>query len=247
MKKPLAATLAITTALLALGRGPAHAVSTILQPDGVTSNLSPVRGIVSRVNNLINQSGLSQSYTSGVTPWNEVSNINGLLIPFFRGVNRRFIIYLASLGEQPQRLTFNLLNSGNRKIQSLALWNVHTNDGINRFELFADNDNDFNNGGTTLLGTFSAPLRELRIPTQSADIFSFTATRARYVHLNILSNYSGGGPVAINEIAFELVPFEFGPLPGIIGILTAFGINYYRRKNSYQLAIREQKLRQSGI
>ncbi len=207
MKKPLAATLAITTALLALGRGPAHAVSTILRPDGVTSNLSPVRGIVSSVENLINLSGLSRRYTSGVTPWSEVSNINGLLSPVAGDSNRRHNVYLASLGEQPQLLTFNLYNSRNRKIQSLALWNVHANYGINRFELFADNDNDFNNGGTTLLGTFNAPKRYS--PTRLPDTFSFTATRARYVHLNILSNH-GHEVVAIIDILPTLAVAEGG-------------------------------------
>ena len=69
MKKQLITTIAIAASLL--GEGPAHAVNTILQPDSVSSSssnsLSPT--------NLINQSGLSQMYETGVNLFTDVVDI----------------------------------------------------------------------------------------------------------------------------------------------------------------------------
>ncbi len=222
MKTPLTVTLGITSLLLTLGSSPAHAVSTILRPNSVTSNLTVIEGF--SLDNLINQSGLSRSYTSGVTPWSEVNTITATS----REVRRN--TWAGQLTSQSRRLTFDL--GRRRGIQGLALWNVNTNDSINQFELYADNDNDFNNGGTTRLGmngnfTFSAPVRT--DTTLSVDTFSFTATETRYVHLNILSNHGTAEIVATSEIAFR-TPLEFGHLPGIIFAVSLGYIHYFRNK-----------------
>ncbi|MBC6419909.1 MAG: hypothetical protein GDA44_14680 [Prochloron sp. SP5CPC1] len=55
--------------------------------------------------------------------------------------------------------------------------------GTNKFELFADNDNNFNNEGKTTLGTFNANM------ASSAQIFRFIPTPTQFVHLNIISNH----------------------------------------------------------
>ncbi len=220
MKKPLAATLGITAALLTLGRGPADAVSTILQPERVTTNIEDDT-VNAEVNNLINQSGLSQSYTSRETPWSEVSNIVGS--SNFIGIWATRNVVLSQV--LPAPLTFDL--GDEFLIQGLALWRANFGSDINEFELFVDNDDNFENDGRTSLGTFNAS-------SENVSTFSFTATETRYVHLNIHSTFnsadSGARNITAGEVAFELVPFEFGHLPGIIFAVSLGGIHYFRNK-----------------
>ena len=115
-------------------------------------------------------------------------------------------------------------------MERLLLWNSHETFAINKFELFADDDNDFSNGTISLLGTFRADQDSTnQIPVQR---FPFPATSTQYVHLNILSTH-GSNSISAAEIAFEEIPFEFSPIPGITFLLGAGGINYFRlKKNS---------------
>jgi len=116
-------------------------------------------------------------------------------------------------------------------IQGLALWNSRSSNAINGFQLFADNDNNFNNGGT-LLETFMAS--RSRSNQISAQTFSFTPTSTQFVHLDITSNHGDPNVLEAGEVAFEQsatpVSFEFGPIPVIIGIVAVGGINYFRNK-----------------
>jgi len=114
----------------------------------------------------------------------------------------------------------------------LALWNATGNIGIREFELFADDNNNFTDGCVNLLNnntntnTFEASQPSTPIFAQT---FFFTSTETQYIHLNILNNH-GGDFVSAGEVAFQQVPFEFGPIPGIIFMVAAGGINYFRRK-----------------
>ncbi len=118
----------------------------------------------------------------------------------------------------------------------MALWNNWNTSGIREFELFADDDDDFTNGRGNRLGgqTFEAeqPEREgmegavRQIPVQT---FSFESTRTQYIHLNVLNTH-GSNSLVVREVAFEQVPFEISPIPGIAFILGAGGINYFLRK-----------------
>ncbi len=226
MKLPLAATLAITTALLALGRGPAHAVNNILQPEGVTSNIGTLES--NPLENLINQSGLSQSYTSRETPWSEVGNITSNFNP--GGGERSLTTWASSSSEDMGIITFDL--GSNFLIGGLALWNTEIGAALREFELFVDDDNDFENGATSL-GTFNT-VRNSTVENADPSIsramtFPFEEIETRYVHLNVISNF-GGNRLILNEIAFQQVPFEFGHLPGVIFAVSLGGIYYFRNK-----------------
>ncbi len=58
-------------------------------------------------------------------------------------------------------------------------------------------------------------------PEAPAQRFSFSAVSTQYVHLRILSNHSNNvnNIIRIGEIAFEEVPFEISPIPGITFLL----------------------------
>jgi len=76
----------------------------------------------------------------------------------------------------------------------------------------------------------------------SARVFRFQPRITRYVHLNVLSIHRSQDAdprfvaVRSGEIAFAQsttpVPFEFGTIPGIIGIVAVGGINYFRNKKA---------------
>ncbi len=221
MKKPLTTTLGITAALLTLGRGPADAVTTtILQPERVTSSVDAFSDQFLPIN-LINQSGLSTSYTSRSTEFaNYVASATHSRIDARNS-------WFSSSGNRTGILTFEFDNFVT--ISALALWNEDGEDGINEFELFRDTDNNFGNGGTTSLGTFNATERDEE-GTISGETFSFDATTTRYVHVNIRSNHGHPMLSGISEIAFKDVPFEFGHLPAIIFAVSLGGIHYFRNK-----------------
>ncbi len=114
-------------------------------------------------------------------------------------------------------------------IEAFALWNADNffNDGINSFELLADTDGIFGNGGTTSLGSFNATLPGAPIPAQT---FTFGAS-TRFVHLNITSNHGASSSVAAGEAAFGAsvsngagAPYEF--IPGLVLLGAGYGVNY---------------------
>ncbi len=210
----------------------AHAVTnTILQPTSVSSTLLETvrlgfRRLIDQTG-LIDETGTSVSYTSGVDDFTSIVNTarhNGV----FFSSRRRFrdnTSWANNITNLPVSLTFDLGDS--YSINKFALWNENGTDAINNFELFADNDNNFDNGRGTSLLRSSANM----VPNNSlAQVFSFAATQAQYVHLQINSNHGREGFIAPGEVAFAEVPFEFGPIPGIIGIVAVGGINYFRNK-----------------
>ncbi len=68
----------------------------------------------------------------------------------------------------------------------------------------------------------------------SGQAFTFTPYSTRYVFLEIRSTWGNTSFVSAAQVAFAQsatpVPFEFGPIPGIIGIVAVRGINYFRNK-----------------
>jgi hypothetical protein len=143
------------------------------------------------IDNVINQSGLSPTYKSGVT---------------------NFATYTATATEAhgstadvwqsnsvtTGNVTFTL--GGSDKIDSFALWNGDSTYGVKGFTLLASTTTSFTNA--TNLGSFTA-----NAGSSSAELaqdFTFAATTAKYVEMEITSNYSGTF-TEIDEAAFEQV------------------------------------------
>ncbi len=126
-------------------------------------------------------------------------------------------------------LTFTFSEEVN--IREFLLWNGGGDQNINEFRLYSDEDSNFNNGGRSLLrqSNFVAT-QQSENDFSTLERFSFSPVSTQYVHLEILSNH-GANFLGATEIAFEKVPFEFSPISGIIFLLGAGGINYYRKKN----------------
>ncbi len=144
-------------------------------------------------------------------------------------------------GDPRSTLTFDLGQS--YSIAAIVIWNHTFSNGVRNFQLFADNDSNFNNGGN-LLGSYSAHVRAGSniFANIVAQPFFFDPVLTKYVHLNIIDNHYAGftipGPqrrsTFISEVAFGRstieVPFEYGNIPVAVLIVTVGGINYFRNK-----------------
>ena len=123
--------------------------------------------------NIINQSGLSATYTSGVTDFDvfaATTTGSGLSGSGFTNTSSR----------GPQQFTFDL--GALYTIDAIALWNSGSSGSITRFEVYSDTDADFGNGTSGLLLAPAA----LSTSTAPAQVFGFTATDTQFVHINAL-------------------------------------------------------------
>jgi hypothetical protein len=159
--------------------------------------------------NLINQSGLSATYTSGVTDFNTFmsSTTHDSDCGDNCWANVPNVIF-------PINLDFSL--GGVFNIEGLGLWNYSDTLGLNQFELFAANDSSFT--GAISLGVFNANV-EPSPSSASGQIFSFASTQASHVRIKINSNYGSTSQVAIGEIVFEQSVNEV-PEPSTLAVFT---------------------------
>lgn len=164
----------------------AHAAA-ILSATSVTTTMGAFISATA-VEKAIDQSGLSQTYTSGVTDFATFTSQATHI-----GLSNGSASWFSALGNRTGTLKFDLGSS--QTIDGLALWNQHnlnTND-IKGFKLFDGADN--------LLGTYTA-LQGNAQDTIAAQVFAFTSVTTQFVTLEVVSNY-GGQLVAIGEVAFR--------------------------------------------
>ena len=118
-------------------------------------------------------------------------------------------------------------------LKTMAFWNDNTTGAVSSFELFADEDNIYDNGpgSSFLVSDVERSNTELTIAGVNylqPAIFSFLPVSTRYVHFSVIDEHSDFRIFRANlgQIVFEAVPFEFGSIPGVILIVTVGGINY---------------------
>jgi hypothetical protein len=206
-------------AILALltGGGAAHA-DFILDP--ATASTSMGTGFGSP-NNVINQSGLSTTYTSLVTNFasyiasnpthNSILNANDWISPF---------------GTPTGNFDFGL--GGTFTIDSFALWNFPTPAGVVGFQLLASADSSFSS--TTSLGTFTAHPNNVGLATAvQPEVFTFAPTSAAFVRMVITSN-NGDLNTGFGEAAFSVQATATAtpePASVTLAVLGALGLAGY--------------------
>lgn len=185
MKKYL---LGSISALMLMTSVSASAATIISAQSAVVDSGGPGFGSIA---NTHDKSGLSSTYTDDVTDFDTYIASNPTHTPTFAG----FEWFSTGLTAQ---VTYDLGSIFG--IDRLALWNEESS-GIGTLDLFASSD------GITFasLGSFN-PVAATTIASYPAQIFSFTATNARYVRFgmsgcpNGASNFQG---CAIGEVAFR--------------------------------------------
>lgn len=180
--------------------------STILQAVSVTSNTLEDRTDMPLVN-LINQSGLSTNYISGVTDFDVFTSTTT--------VERDGI---GSAGSAPP-VNFDFDMGSLVLIDAIALWTQGLGSAsLVNFNLIVSEFSDFS--VATDLGAFTMINSN---PRALANIFTFDATQAQFIRLSVTSNF--GWPIAtrFNEFAarsavpIPLALWLFGS--GLLGLI----------------------------
>lgn len=161
----------------------------IYQAVSVNASTSEFGGDYALVN-MINQSGLSAGYTSGVSDFATVAggtNHNGgnaLNSGFSVGPFGQFSYDLGSV----------------LSLDGLAFWETQNSGSVLEFNLYADTNQNFGDGVGAFLGSFLATASGLT--TSSAQTFGFSAVSTQFLHIDIITTDGGASP-GIGEIAFR--------------------------------------------
>ena len=198
---------AMASACAATGAAPA---GTILQ-SRVDSPQGSFGGCYD-IANAGDQSGLSAGYVSGSTDFDTFVASATHASPV-SGCDSGF----TSTGGLPQQFTMRL-NDGDETIDALAFWSTDNIGSVTEFELFADTDNDFSNGGLTSLGIFN-PVRSPGAAGHAAQVFTFGAITTTYLHLDARNTAGGPGLVpGIGELALRGAGITV-PEPGALALV----------------------------
>ncbi len=178
----------------------------------------------------INQSGLSQLYTSGVTDFETYVAADPLHYQNSTPPNFAY---------SPTTAPFNVdyALGGTYSVNQLVLWNYPfpNSAGLNQFEVYTSNDVAFVT--ETLVGSFTAADNGFNAGFYNinhAEVFDLADTNAAYVRIRALSNYRGSGGVGFSEIAFggdavsQNVPEPAAPALVLVGLLALTGIRRRR-------------------
>lgn len=199
----------------------AHA-GVIIGAAGVTTDIPGDPRGGGDIINLINQSGLSNAYVSGVTDFDAfVANTHDSST----GLNTW------NGAATSGNITFDL--GGVQSIESMALWNRDfTGSGIANFNLRFSNTSDFT--ASTLVTGFTAA--DIAAGGTSAltlaQVFTFAVVEAAFVRLEILSSY-GASTLVSGEVIFEQAVSDV-PLPAALPLfllgMAGFGAAARRKR-----------------
>jgi hypothetical protein len=173
-------------------------------------------------NSLINKSGLSATYTSGVTNFatftsTATHNFNspGIATPASAS-------WASGFGTTTGFVTFDM--GSLVALDKIAVWNWGGSDPINLtgFTLFSDDNSSFTSA--TNLGSFTVNPNGDAF-ANPAQVFSFASTTDRYFRMSITANHGHANLTGFGEVAFKQAastPSSVTPeLPGAMQLLPA--------------------------
>lgn len=199
--KTCSAAICFGLAIIVAGVAPARAATII----GISDVKSPNGdfGSIFGLANIINQSGLSANYVSGVTDFESFTQTTTHFS--FRSVNSGFT---NTSGVSPQVFSFDL--GAATTIDGFAFWSVENLNSVRRFQLRTDDNFDFGDGFGPSLGTYDVGGG----PNNNAQVGDFSSITTRYIHLfSLAPNFQFAG---IGELAFRSVEV---PEPGTLAFL----------------------------
>ena len=173
---------AVASSMLGLSTAPAlGANAVIVQPVGASTTSPQFTPILQS----IDQSGLSSGYTSGVTEFDTYEAATG-------HDNNNATQWKTGVAF-PITATLDLGSA--LDINGLGLWGAFGTSNPDAFDVYSDTDDDFGNGGTTLLGSYNGSAAE---GGSVAALFAGTTTQ--FLHVVINSNH-GNVDTNIGEFA----------------------------------------------
>ncbi len=180
----------------------------IMSADSVTTNMGALitTSPNTLVGHIIDQSGLSSSFASGVDDFD--TYIAGDPTHLSAHGND----WVSSSGVLIGNIDFDL--GGALVVDKVALWNQslkvpdRTATGVSSINILASLQSDF--AVSTDLGTFS--IDQATANPTPGQVLTFGDTVAQYVRFEILGNYGGSfGVTSLGEVAFSVSPV---PVPG---------------------------------
>ena len=216
--------LSIAGTFTALSVGTMAQAGVIVQPTGVSTSMGSQS--VFAIGNTINQIGLSQTYISGVDDFDTYLGLNPTHL-----VTTSFpTIWIGDNDNTTGTITFDLGNI--ITTTRLALWDGSSaSQDITAFEVYSDDDGDFGNGGTTLLGSFNPT--PMDVSPSSAQVFDFTDATTQFIHFNVTANGGSTSATRLGEVAFEqgeVTPPPSTPEPSSLTGLAFIGGGLLLRK-----------------
>ena len=195
----------------------------LIQPSAVSSTATPLAGVTS----LIDQSGLSSGYTSGVTLATSAASTTHVDTAFTTG-----FVGNQPGGFSPFVLSFDLGSA--ESISALRLWSTTVvtagaRGDVQDFEVFSDNDFDPTNGGLVSLGSFTA-LNQPVINDRPAEDFALNLATSQFFHVQVDSNIDNSINTSLGEVAFITVSAV--PEPSALALIAtlAGGLMTRRRR-----------------
>ncbi len=207
-------TLATFAGLLFSSANSANGV-TIIGADSASASYNVING---NPNLVINQSGLSQNYVSGVTNFDTFvgSATHGTV------TTGNAVQLLENPFPGNESYAFGFASA--KTIDAIAFWYSNLVTSAN-LEIYADIDNDFTNGTSGLLASFTvfssvAPISSVVIP--------ISTTTTSFIHLHVVS--ATNPAFAFGEIAFRsAIPIP-EPATATLGLLSVAGLMMRRRR-----------------
>ncbi|MBB6051519.1 hypothetical protein [Armatimonas rosea] len=189
---------------------------------GATSATTNMGSFFGSPNSLINQSGLSATYTSGVTNFatftsTATHNFNSPAINTAGSAS-----WASGLGNKTGVVTFDM--GSLVTLDKIAVWNWGGSDPVSLtgFNLFSDDNSSFTSA--TSLGSFTVDPNGAAF-ANPAQVFSFASTTDRYFRMSITSNNGHSLFTGFGEVAFQQgvsTPSSVTPeLPGAMQLLPA--------------------------
>ena len=160
------------------------------------------------VSKIIDQTGLSANYISGLT------NFDTFISSGVTHAQHDNFGWLSAAGVYSGSLTFDL--GSVLDVTKFVMWNgaEALTANVNGFSISTSSTSDFNSSVT--VGNFNG-----QMANYGASVYDLTDTNARYVKLTINGNFGNGCCTAIGGIAFETSPVAAVPEPETYATLLA--------------------------
>lgn len=185
------ALVGLAVVVIAMGAGSTlFGADEIIAPSGTSSNLPSEFGTATV--NVVNQSGLSITYTSGVTDFDAYLAMS----PEHDGGPEGFVWLITG-----SVANFDMDFGSAVTVDAMAVWNKDFLFGVRDFNLLAADNPEFTDA-VTLLSDSMAMHPSNPIPTPHEQ-FDFEQTTAQYYRIEILNNH-GAGFTGLGEVAFSV-------------------------------------------
>ena len=190
--------------MAALGAASHAHAGVVITPESFSVSSPDPSNPTEATNNIIDQSGLSANYVSGVTDFD--SFVASTTATFSGQAD------LGGAGAPPSFFEFDFGEVVD--VDAVAIWNQSGSASLDSFNVETSLLSDFS--VSQVFGIFTMSIFGGAFPI-AADVFTFNSDNFRFLRINNLTNAGFSSATRINEVAFRQVSQV--PEPGYAGVL----------------------------